>query len=123
MPRGVPGPGPSGAYRALSDPRNRCLSVAASTTHARRGAPLGARPNPHSPSGEAGGLMLFLPACPALRRGLARGGRSDGFLPVARLLRIWFDLLLSGRNNQTIQLLAVDHSARASMKNAASCEN
>lgn len=47
-----------------------------------------------------------------------RGSRHVNFFPKNSSL-----LLAKNLKLKPIQLLAVDHSARASMKNAASCEN
>lgn len=58
------------------------------------------------------------PAGPVLAGWSARGGSFDRFFETPGLVR-----LLARAKTKLVQLLAVDHSARASMKNAASCEN
>ena len=55
------------------------------------------------------------------------GERPSGFFPSFPNPRLVSEtpwpLRKREKKQKTLQLLAVDHSARASMKNAASCEN
>ncbi|OIC53403.1 hypothetical protein A7L55_19585 [Acinetobacter baumannii] len=64
-----------------------------------------------------GGPWVQRPALPPGRGGARPGPRQTLFFP--QLL----SLLVGQKHSSVEQLLAVDHSARASMKNAASCEN
>lgn len=59
---------------------------------------------------------------------VSTGRRPSGALPTARFFFFPSNILFVVSDPETnttkrVQLLAVDHSARASMKNAASCEN
>ena len=55
---------------------------------------------------------------------LPGGGARPGVSPLIFFFpKKPLSLLLAKKTLKCIQLLAVDHSARASMKNAASCEN
>ena len=92
------------------------------TMHQAPAARPGAAPrvpnSPPSSGGSAGGSMS-----PASVLAPAASGRPGVCVPLVFFHPTFFlDAPAVAKQNQRVQLLAVDHSARASMKNAASCE-
>ena len=113
-------PGRGGGFNVPGPPRcaaeestRRWVGLARSGG-ARVGAPAGlAARGPVRPAARAGLVSL---------RGRASVTRGTHGVPRLGLYLPTFLRTPAAASNQRVQLLAVDHSARASMKNAASCE-